>query len=340
MSLLGYIAKRAVYTLIVLFLLAVLNFFLFEYIPMGIIGLNISFFFPPHTAIQGSSPDAVLNRAVVQQFSLDQPWDVRFVRYIINMFTGNFGYSISQVSGRQPVWNIIATDAPNTLILLVTSTVIAIVLGALLGVISASKRGKFVDLTSLSVSIFAFSVPTFWLGLLLLYFFAIQNNWFPNSLAQALVPGQTPIPPGTLQFFQAYLWAAALPIIVLTLISFGGYQLILRNTMNDVLTEDYIMMARAKGLSERAVLYKHAFRNALLPLITTIAIAFGFILSGAVITETIFSFTGLGYATVVYIIANDYPVLQGVFFLIGIMVVGANFIADIAYGFLDPRVSY
>ena len=116
--------------------------------------------------------------------------------------------------------------------------------------------------------------------------------------------------------------------------------LIMRNTMNDILTEDYIMMARAKGLSERTVLYKHAFRNALLPLITTVAIAFGFILSGAIITETIFSFTGLGWASIIFITANDYPVMQGLFFLIAVMVVVANFIADIAYGFLDPRVSY
>jgi len=99
-------------------------------------------------------------------------------------------------------------------------------------------------------------------------------------------------------------------------------------------------MARAKGLSERTVLYKHAFRNALLPLITTVAIAFGFILTGAIITETVFSFTGLGWASLIYINANDYPVLQGLFFLIGVMVVIANFIADIAYGLLDPRVSY
>ncbi len=340
MSLLSYIVKRIVYTLIVLFLLAVLNFFLFEYIPMGIIGLGVQFFFPPHTQVQGSTSDAVLNRAVVALYGLDQPWGVRFERYIVNMFTGNFGYSISSVSGRKPVWDIIAQSAPNTLVLLGVSTIVAILLGALMGVISASKRGKFVDLSSLSVSIFAYSVPSFWIGLLLLYFFAVQNHWFPVSLSTAVFPGEHPIPVGSLQYIQAYLWAATLPIIVLTLISFGAYQLILRNTMNDILTEDYIMMARAKGLSERTVLYRHAFRNALLPLITTIAIAFGFILSGAVITETVFSFTGLGYWSIVYIVANDYPVLQGLFFIIAIMVVAANFIADIAYGFLDPRVSY
>ena len=116
--------------------------------------------------------------------------------------------------------------------------------------------------------------------------------------------------------------------------------MIMRNTVNDVLTEDYITMARAKGLSERTVLYRHAFRNALLPLVTSIALTFGFILSGAVITETIFSFTGLGWASLQYIYAFDYPVIMGLFFLIGVMVIAANFISDIVYGFLDPRVTY
>lgn len=341
MSLLAYIAKRSAYTVIVLFLIAVLNFFLFEYIPMAVIGLGPSFFFPPHSQVQGTTADAVINQALIRQFGLNEAWDVRFEKYIVNIFTGNFGYSISSVGGRKPVWELISTYAPNTFVLVGVSTIIAIILGAITGVISASKRGKFVDLSTLSVSIFAFSVPSFWIGLLLLYFLGIQYHLFPLSLGSATVgSGGTPIPVGSLEYIKAYLWAATLPILVLTLISYGGYQLILRNTMNDVLTEDYIMMARAKGLSERTVLYKHALRNALLPLITSIAIAFGFILSGAVITETVFSFEGLGWATLNFILANDYPVLQGVFFLIAVMVVVANFIADIAYGFLDPRVSY
>jgi peptide/nickel transport system permease protein len=342
MTLLGYIAKRIAYMLVVLFLLACLNFFLFEYVPQAILGLGVRFFVPFASAQQALHGGTAIDAAVIKQFGLNQPWPFRFEKYIVNVFTGQFGNGISAISDRRPVWSILAQYAPNTLILLGTSTVISIILGALMGVISSSKRGKFVDLSSLSVSIFAFSVPSFWIGLILLYFFSIQNHWFPRSLGEATGSGLggAPIPVGSLHYFQAYLWAATLPIIVLTFISFGGYMLIMRNTMNDILTEDYIMMARAKGLSERAVLYKHAFRNALLPLITTVAIAFGFILSGAIITETIFSFTGLGWASIIFITANDYPVMQGLFFLIAVMVVLANFIADVAYGFLDPRVSY
>jgi peptide/nickel transport system permease protein len=341
MSLLTYIAKRIVYMIVVLFLLAVLDFFLFQYIPQAVLGLGIRFYVPFTSAQQAAHGSDAISRIVVQQFGLDQPWPTRFEKYLVNTFTGNFGNGISQLSNRQPVWSIISRYAPNTFILLGASTIIAIILGALMGVVSSSKRGKFVDLSSLSVSIFAYSVPSFWIGLILLYFLAIRTHWFPLGLGSATSGGSSGaiIPVGSLQYFQAYLWAAALPIFVLTLISFGGYMLIMRNTMNDILTEDYIMMARAKGLSERRVLYKHAFRNALLPLITTVAIAFGFILSGAIITETVFSFTGLGWASIVFINANDYPVLQGLFFLIGVMVVVANFLSDIAYGLLDPRVS-
>jgi peptide/nickel transport system permease protein len=342
MSLLAYIAKRIVYMFVVLLGLAVLNFFLFEFIPQAVLGLGVRFFVPFASAAQAVHGGDSISRAVVAQFGLDQPWPVRFEKYIVNIFTGNWGYGISALSNKQPVWTIISRYAPNTFLLLGVSTVVAIILGALMGVVSSSRRGKFVDLSSLSLSIFAFSVPSFWIGLLLLYFLAIRTHWFPLSLGSATSSGigGAPIPVGSLQYIQAYLWAAALPIFVLTLISFGGYMLIMRNTMNDILTEDYIMMARAKGLSERTVLYKHAFRNALLPLITTVAIAFGFILSGAIITETVFTFTGLGWASIIFINANDYPVLQGLFFLIGVMVVVANFISDIAYGLLDPRVSY
>jgi peptide/nickel transport system permease protein len=338
--LLGYIVKRSVYCVIVIFLIANLNFFIFEYLPQAILGLGVEFFIPYHNPRQAME-GPIIYQAVVKQFGLDQPWPVRYERYLVNIFSGNFGYGISIISGHRAVWEIISTYAPNSIVLLGVSTVISILLGALLGVLSASKRGKFVDVSSLSVSIFAYSVPVFWIGLIAIYFLAVKNQWFPLSLGTAtLGPGDTPLPPGSVAYITAYLWAATLPILILTFISYGGYQLIMRNTLYDVLTEDYITMARAKGVPESQVLYKHAFRNAILPLITATALAFGFILSGAIITETIFNFTGLGWATLNYVDALDYPVLQGLFFIIAIMVVIANFIADISYGLLDPRVAY
>jgi ABC-type dipeptide/oligopeptide/nickel transport system permease component len=334
MTLLNYILKRAVYMLAVLFFVAVLNFILFEYIPMQVFNLGPQFFVPCK-GIQCNNSQIYTH--VINEFGLNLPWPIRFEKYITNIFTGQFGVCISTACGNRPVWSILAQYAPNSILILSVSTIIAIFLGTFLGVISASKRGKFIDIASLSTGIFAFSVPSFWIGLLLIYFLAVRVNWFPLSLGNALINAG---PPGTIGYIEAYLWAAALPILVLTMISYGFYLLIMRNTMYDILTEDYIMMARAKGLSERKVLYKHAFRNALLPVVTGIALAFGGILGGAIITETIFNFAGIGYATLIFIFANDYPVLQGAFFLIALMTVVANFMADLAYGFLDPRITY
>jgi peptide/nickel transport system permease protein len=333
MGMLSYILKRLVYILIVLLAFATLNFFIFMYIPQAVLGLGVQFFVPPHAAGQN---ETLLYAQVANQFGFNQPWPNRYFLYLANVFTGNYGVGITSISGHKPVWTLISTYAPNSIFLLGVSSVLAIILGALVGVISAARREKFVDLASVSAGVFSFSLPSFWIGLLLLYVFAVANHWFPVGLGSATSAAA----PGLLPYIQAYLWAATLPIVSLTLISWGGFLLIMRNTVNDVLTEDYITMARAKGLNERTVLYRHAFRNALLPLVTSVALTFGFILSGAVITETIFSFTGLGWASLQYIYAFDYPVIMGLFFLIGVMVIAANFIADIVYGFLDPRVTY
>ena len=340
MSLTTYILKRTVNLLITLFVFANFNFLMFEYIPMQYLGLGIQFFVPyrsPYQALHGDQ----YAQAVVHEFGLDQPWSVRYERYLVNIFTGNYGYCISAGCGHISIWQTISQYAPNSIILLGVSTAVAVVLGVLVGVASSARRGKAFDLSSLSVSLFFFSVPVFWIGWILLYFLAVQNHLFPLALGTAtLGAGGIPIPADTAQYVQAYLWAAALPILVLTLISYGGFALIMRNTMIDVLTEDYIFMARAKGVSEKNVLYKHALRNGLLPVVTDVALAFGLILAGATITESIFNFTGLGWELLHAAYALDYPVIQGVFFIIAIVVVVANFLADLAYAFLDPRVRY
>jgi len=324
----------------VLFVFANFNFLMFEYIPMQYLGLGVQFFVPYRSPLQALRGDQYA-QAVVHQFGLDQPWPVRYERYIYNIFTGNYGYCISAGCGHISIMQTIAEFAPNSLLLLGVSTILSMIIGVLIGIVSSAKRGKPFDIMSLSISLFFYSAPVFWIGWILLYFLAVQTHLFPISLGIATTgPGGVPLPVGTAQYALAYLWAAALPIVVLTLISYGGFALIMRNTMIDVLTEDYVFMARAKGLSEKTVLYKHAFRNALLPIVTTVALAFGYILAGATITETIFNFTGLGWDLLHAAYGLDYPVIQGVFFIIAVMVVVANFLADIAYAFLDPRVRY
>jgi len=340
MSLTSYVLKRTINLLIVLFVFANFNFLMFEYIPMQYLGLGVQFFVPyrsPQQALHGDQ----YAQAVVHEFGLDQPWPVRYERYLYNIFTGNFGYCIAAGCGHISIMQTIAQFAPNSILLLGASTVLSIIIGVLVGIVCSAKRGKPFDITSLSISLFFFSAPVFWIGWILLYFLAVEAHLFPVSLGTATMgPGGVPLPTGTAQYALAYLWAAALPILVLTLITYGTFVLIMRNTMIDVLTEDYVFMARAKGLSERTVLYKHAFRNALLPIVTTVALAFGGILAGATITETIFNFTGLGWDLLHAAYGLDYPVIQGVFFVIAVMVVVANFLADIAYAFLDPRVRY
>jgi peptide/nickel transport system permease protein len=340
MSLTTFVIKRTINLLITLFLFANFNFLMFEYIPMQYLGLGVQFFIPYRSPAQALHGDTYA-QAVIQQFGLDQPWNIRYEKYLVNIFTGNYGYCISAGCGHISIWQIISLYAPNSIILLGVSTILSVVAGLFIGVASSSKRGKLFDLSSLSTSLFFYSAPVFWIGWIFLYFLAVQNHIFPVSLGTATL-GQSgiPIEVGSVQYMQAYLWAAILPIIVLTLITYGSFALIMRNTMIDVVTEDYIFMARAKGLSERTVLYKHAFRNALLPVVTTVALAFGSILAGATITETIFNFTGLGWELLHAAYSLDYPVIQGVFFIIAIMVVAANFAADIAYAFLDPRVRY
>jgi peptide/nickel transport system permease protein len=135
-------------------------------------------------------------------------------------------------------------------------------------------------------------------------------------------------------------WHLVLPSLTLALVSYGGYMLVMRNTLIDVLTEDYIVTARAKGVDERTVLYKHALRNAILPLVTMIALTFGFLITGATLTETVFNWYGIGRLIFESVIAQNYPVLQAIFYIMALTVIIANFIADILYGFLDPRVRY
>lgn len=319
--------------LVVLFFVANLNFVIFEYIPLGIFKLPPNFFAPCKGL---SCENAAIYTHVINEFGLNKPWPFRYETYLIAMFTGHFGNCISATCGNLPVWTIIATFAPNSIFILSVSIIIATLIGAYLGVVSASRRGKFIDLSSLSIGLFAFSVPSFWLGLLMIYFFEERYHWFPIGLGNATVSTAV----GSFSYWLAYLHAAALPIVLLTVISYGFFLLIMRNTMYDILDDDYILMARAKGLSERKVLYKHGFRNALLPVVTGIALSFGGILGGAVITETIFDFPGIGYKLLQYIFAGDFTTLQGIFFIIAVMTVLANFISDIAYGLLDPRITY
>jgi peptide/nickel transport system permease protein len=340
MGLRRYIARRAVYTLILLVVIVVFNFFLFQILPFitSCPGLTpnqcAELLYVPPVPTHGQNSSAILlhERAqVIKQFGFDQPMWTRFGLYFVNMFTGQFGFNLGGLLGG-PVWQTITQRLPFTLLLLGAATVAGFALGIGIGVIAAAKRGKVVDVVSLASLLFINALPVFFLGGVLI-------------VAQILLVGRAYVNVGTLlitkqgwatvvPIFQA-LW---LPFVTLTLADIGSVFLTMRATMIDAVAEDYVVMARAKGLTERTVLYKHAFRNAVIPIATTFALAIGFILGGAVITETVFSWPGLGLAIYQGVISNDFPLEQAIFFLISTMVLIAVFAVDIIYGLLDPRI--
>lgn len=297
------------------------------------------------------------------QRNLEELWGIadppltRYVKYLRNMFTWNFGISFST---RNPVVEDLMWRLPYTLILIGGSTVFALILGVVIGAFAAHKRGGKFDSASVVSSLVFFSLPTFWMGLVFLLIFYSNLHWFPNAGAfpreWALNPphalnitASAASPLGIMiSVNPADLWTtiigyasyAFLPILTLTLFQYGGYLLLTRATMIEALTEDYVVTARAKGVAERNVIFRHALKNASLPIITSAALSFGFMLSGAIITEGVYSWPGLGQWIFQAIGIKDYNILQAVFYIIALCVILANFIADLMYGIIDPRIKY
>lgn len=228
----------------------------------------------------------------------------------------------------------------NTLLLLGSSTIIAIIIGIVIGIVASARRGSFLDSFSVTASLSTFALPTFWIGLVLILVFAEGLHWFPPG---GIAPASFSIPgaaPDALTQFLVHLQYLTLPALTLTLFSYGGFVLLTRATMLESLNEDYIVTARAKGLSNRVILFRHAFKNASLPVVTNAALAFGGILAGAIITETVFAWPGLGFWLFQAVQSKDFPVMQAMFYLIALTVIAANFIADVLYGVIDPRIRY
>jgi len=248
-----------------------------------------------------------------------------------DMLTWQFGYNIgAALSG--PVQTTIVQRLPYTLLLIGLSTIASFVVGIGMGVVSAARRGRVVDVASLASTLFFYSLPTFWLGGLLIVIQILLGGGGYQSvgLSTAGLSG--------LDATVATLVSMWLPFLTLTLVSIGGVFLTMRATMIDVMAEDYVVMARAKGVQERAVLFRHALRNAIIPIATLFALDLGFILAGAVVTETVFDWPGLGRAIFTGITSNDFPLEQAIFYIISLMVLLANFAVDVMYGYLDPRI--
>ena len=276
-------------------------------------------------------------KILADRYGLNASPETRFLNYFWSMLTFNFGNSYN-------TQHLVLTDMissgklANTLLLLGSSTVLSIVIGIFLGVLAARRRGGVVDNVAVTASLTTFSLPTFFMGIIFLSVFAIGLNWFP--VGEVVPAGWEVASPPLLQQIIPRLQHLFLPMLTLTLFTYGGFLLLTRATMLETLNEDYIVTAKAKGLKERTILFRHALKNASLPLVTASALSFGAILGGAIITETVFSWDGLGRWLFIAIGSKDFPVMQAMFYILALATIIANFISDLVYGIIDPRVRY
>jgi len=349
MGLREYVVKRLVFSIVLVIFVAILNFIIFELMP----GRPEDVFLRP-----GMKKEQI--DAMIRLWELDRPVYERFFKMIYNLFSGNFLNTVSFVS-RRAIGEEISLRMTNTLVLIGSSTILSMLFGIVLGVICAYKRGGKLDSGLVLVSLATYSFPTFWMGMLAIMIFGIQLKWLPTAhpypeawTSIYASTGGFPPPfiaatiPGTAISFSIPSWIEiagrlrhlVLPLSVLTLFQYGGWLLLARASILETITEDYVTTARAKGIKERTILFKHVLKNASLPLVTSAALSFGFMLGGAIITEGVFSYQGLGAWVWSAVQVKDFPVLQAMFFIIAVCVIVANFIADLLYGVLDPRIKY
>ncbi|MHB8958532.1 MAG: ABC transporter permease [Candidatus Limnocylindrales bacterium] len=287
------------------------------------------------------SPDRVAknpNMTQAQQAALREKWGLdkplipdQLVSYVESTLSGDLGYSYKFRA--QPVAQVIGEAMWPTVLLLGLGELIAMVVGLVLGAISGWRRGSRVDRVGNGVSLVLYAMPYFVIGMPLIMLFATALHLLPTSGMST--PGAPSDLFDTLTDVGAHL---ILPLTAVSLGLIGGYSILMRSSIIETRAEDYITTARAKGLTDRRILWSHAFPNALLPMVTWIAISFGYVIAGAITLEIVFNWPGIGTLTVEALDARDYPLLQGIFLLLAVSVVVANLIADLVYGLLDPRV--
>lgn len=266
---------------------------------------------------------------ILAQFGLDRPVAEQFRTYLTDLSRGDLGVS---VRFGQPVRQVIAQRLPFTFALAGASIVLSTLIGTGLGVRAAWKRGRRADVGSLVAVMFLDSTPLFWLGMVLIGIFSVQLGWLP-------VFGAIPLGQETgLTFGYEVFRRMIMPIATLTLGTLGTLFLVARYAMVATLREDFVVMAEASGLTERRILLGHALRNSLLPIVTVVMLNVGFLLGGVVVVETVFSYPGVGRLMFEGVVARDYPLLQGTFLFLAVIVMAANLAADLVYPLLDPRV--
>ncbi len=315
----GYVGRKFLGAAGTLLFVMLFNFVLFRVMPGS----------PVDTIARNQrlSPGEI--EALIADFGLDRSLPAQVPGYLWDTVRGNLGFSYT--SGRS-VTSVLAERVWPTVVLVLPATIISVAVGVWLGIHAGWRRGSSTDAGSVGASLVLYSTPEGWLGMMLLVVFGVWLGLFPLG-------GYTSTPPPQGSAYVADVMTHAfLPVVTLALAYIGEYVLIMRSSMVEVTHEDYLLTARAKGLTDREVRRRHAVPNALLPTVTLIFYSFGFVLGGAVVIESIFNWPGLGLLTFQAIDNQDFPVIQGVFLLSSFLVIACNLAADLSYGYIDPRV--
>jgi peptide/nickel transport system permease protein len=320
----SYILRRLFHMAITLFAMITLMFFLFRLLPGD-----------PTATVISPALDLEAREAMRARFGLDRPLIEQYFVYLANLARLDFGLSFRT---SRPVWELIELRLVNTLLLILPSMIAAYLIGAFGGALMAWYRGGRAEGSVVLAATALQSAPVFWLGMLAILVFSIWLNWFPTG--HIVTPGRFPEPSWRMYLTTDFLHHLALPFFVNTLYNLCFPLLLMRSTMLSTIGEDYVELARMKGLRERQVLYGHAMRNSLLPLATTMPMILGWSVAGSVVIETVFSWPGLGLLMIEGITRSDYPVVQAAFLLIAVLTILGTFVADLLYGLLDPRIVY
>jgi ABC-type dipeptide/oligopeptide/nickel transport system permease component len=314
-----YVLKRALFAVVTIFVAITLNFVLFRLAP-GTAIANVA-------KVPGASQE--LRAELEREFGLDRSKWAQYWAYLGQLTHGNLGVSFAT---QEPVRDELGKALVNTLPMVALGELFAIVVGTTVGVLAAWRRGTAVDKGGVTTALLFYSLPTQWLGLMLLLLFAgiLPAGGREDPFLFAATPWQ---------HWVDVLEHMILPSMTLGLVLFGEYAIVARSSMLETLGEDYILTARAKGLRDRRIVRRHAFRNAMLPITTMIALSAGYLVAGSILAESVFSWPGVGKLTYDAVTGRDYPMLQGAFLVLTVSVVLANFIADLLYFRLDPRIS-
>jgi peptide/nickel transport system permease protein len=317
----AYIIRRLLQSLLLVLLISAIVFAILNLAPGGpLSGLRFQ--------VSAREFDEASRQRYMELLGLDKPVYLRYFYWLGDMVRGDWGDSWT-VSTGHPVLGLIKQRLGATLLLTVSAAVISLVLGLIIGVVSAIKQYSIIDTAATIFSFVGISIPTFWFGLMLIVLFAVKLDWLPAG-------GMTDF--GQEGSVLNRIQHMILPVTVLSLINIAGWSRYIRASLLNVLQQDYLRTARAKGLPYRQVITRHALRNALIPLVTLIGLDIPNLFGGAIVTETIFAWPGMGRLYFQSLVSNDYPLAQGLLFVTAVLVVLSNLLADIGYAVVDPRV--